>query len=144
MSHLKSGLILTDGEQLVAEIEAELWATSANPIARALGTVRRVLAMIFGFKKTGFIVVTNKRVVEVSNQIRCYCINTGREIKYLLPTSIKEVGYYKKATCGLFCPAYYLYFEGFTQKTSVLVKDADEATVQKLVDSFYVALTASR
>ena len=30
MADLKSGLILKDGEQLVMEIEAELWATSSN------------------------------------------------------------------------------------------------------------------
>ncbi len=39
MAELKSGIILQDGEELVAEIEAELWASSANPIAKALGNI---------------------------------------------------------------------------------------------------------
>lgn len=33
MAYLKSGLNLEEGENLVMEIEAELWATSSNPIA---------------------------------------------------------------------------------------------------------------
>ncbi len=43
MAQLKSGLELKDGETLVMELEAELWATSANPFAQALGAVRRFL-----------------------------------------------------------------------------------------------------
>lgn len=43
MAQLKSGLELKDGETLVMELEAELWATSANPFAQALGSIRRFL-----------------------------------------------------------------------------------------------------
>ena len=35
MAELKSGLVLDEGEKLIMEIEAELWATSANPLAKA-------------------------------------------------------------------------------------------------------------
>ena len=144
MSDLKSGLILEDGESLVMEIEAELWATSSNPIAMFIGKIRKLIAKIFGHKVNGFLVITNKRVVQVENTISCYCFNVGRQVKYLLPSSVKEIGYTKATTCGCFCPVFYLYYEAFTQRTSVQLAGADEKTAQKTVDAFYRAIAASQ
>ena len=62
---LKSGLILNEGEKLVIELEAELWATSQNPIAKAIGQIRRAIAGLLGSKREGYIVITDKRVVEI-------------------------------------------------------------------------------
>jgi hypothetical protein len=138
---LRSGILLADDETLVMEIEAELWAASSNPIARAIGIALKIIAVILGFKKQGFLVITNKRVVEVSTQIACWCITTGRQIKYVLPSSIKEIGYERTATCGCFCPAYYLYYEAFTQRTAILLKGANEADALKAVNAFYTSIT---
>lgn len=139
---VKPNVVLSAGEELIAEIEAELWATSSNPVAQLVGEIQKFIGRIFGFKKLGFIIITNQRVVEVYDQINCYVFNTERRVKYLLPSSIKEVGYTKSATCGLFCPGYYFYYESLTNVTKVLLKDADEAYAAKLVDSFYKALKA--
>jgi hypothetical protein len=142
MATTKSGISLLEGENLIVELEAELWAQSSNPIAQLIGNVQRVLSALLGFKKKGFLVITDKRVVEIYNQINCYVLNTGRQVKYVLPSSVKEIGYTKLTTCGFFCPAYYLYYEGFTQRTSIMLKDYDEASAQKIVDAFYKAITA--
>lgn len=142
MSDLKSGLILEEGESLVMEIEAELWATSSNPLAIALGQIQKFFAKIFGYRVNGFLVITNKRVVEVKKVIECYCFNTGTTVRYLLPS--KEIGYERTATCGCFCPAYYLYYESFTQRTRVMLSGADEKTAQKTVDAFYKAISAAQ
>lgn len=83
MAELKSGVILMEGEALVAELEAELWATSSNPVAQTLGDITKFISGILGFKKKGFLVITNQRVVEVFDQINCYVFNTGRTVKYL-------------------------------------------------------------
>lgn len=144
MADLKSGLILGEGESLVMEIEAELWATSSNPIAVALGNIQKFINKILGYRKQGFLVITNKRVVEVNSTISCYVFKTGQEVKYLLPSSVKEIGYEKITTCGMFCPAFYLYYESFTQRTRVLLSGADEAQAQKVVDAFYKAISASQ
>ena len=144
MSDLKSGIILEEGESLVMEIEAELWATSSNPVAMALGKIKKFFAKILGYRIKGFLVITNKRVVEVAREITCYCFNNGTTVKYLLPSSVKEIGYVRKATCGCFCPAFYLYYEGFTQRTTVMLSGADEKTAQKAVDAFYKAITAAQ
>jgi hypothetical protein len=123
------------------EIEAELWASSSNPIAQFLAQITKTNAMVLGFRNNGYLVITDKRVVEVSTQINCWCITTGRLFKYVLPASIKEVGYDKAATCGCFCPAYHLYYESFTQRTVVLLKGADEAGALKITDAFFAAIS---
>jgi len=90
MATTKSGVALAENENLVMEIEAELWATSSNPIAQALGSILRILALIFGFKAKSFLVITDKRVIEVRTYIRCWCITTGREVKYVLPAALRK------------------------------------------------------
>jgi hypothetical protein len=140
MAALASGLMLAEDEKLVMEIEAELWAVSSNPLARFLGSFYKIIAMILGFRQKGFWVITDKRVVEIATQINCWCITTGRQIKYVLPSSVKEIGYERAATFGCFCPAYYLYYESFTQRSSVLLKGADEAGALKAADAFYAAI----
>ena len=141
MATLASGIMLAENEELVMEIEAELWATSSNPIAQALGAVRRIIAAILGFKKKGFLVITNKRVVEVSTQIQCWCITVGRQVKYVLPSSVKEIGYTRSATCGCCCPVYFLYYDSFTQRTRVQLKGADESGALKAANAFYAAIS---
>ncbi|MBQ1661475.1 MAG: hypothetical protein II054_03135 [Treponema sp.] len=144
MAELKSGLVLEDGESLVMEIEAELWASSSNPIAMAFGKIAKLFAKILGYRVNGFLVITDRRVVEVSNTVQCYCVKAGRKVTYVLPSSVKEIGYTKEPTCGIFCPAYKLYYEGFTQRKEVLLAGADDASAQKAVDAFYKAISASQ
>ncbi|MDR1239038.1 MAG: hypothetical protein LBK27_02910 [Treponema sp.] len=140
MASLASGIMLAENENLVMEIEAELWASSSNPAAQLLGSVYKVIAMVLGFRKKGFLVITDKRVVEVSTQIGCWVITTGRQVKYVLPSSVKEIGYNRASTLGCFCPAYYLYYESFTQRTAIQLKGADEAGALKAANAFYSAI----
>lgn len=138
MSTLKSGITLNEGENLIVELEAELWATSSNPIARFFGSIRRIIALIFGEKRRGFIILTDKRLIEVQEVILCWCFNSNKHVKYVLPSSIKEVGYTKEATfCGCFCQAYNLYYDSFTQRTSILLKGYHEKETNELIDRFY-------
>ena len=51
MTKLKSGIVLSEGEELILEMEAELWASSSNIIARILGAIAKIIALIFGIKK---------------------------------------------------------------------------------------------
>lgn len=140
MTKLKSGIVLNEGENLVMELEAELWATSSNPIAKLIGAIKKVFALILGIKKEGFVVITDKRVVEVIRGKYFYFFDSGKVIRYLLPSGIKEIGYTKEPTFFCFCPAYQLFYEAYTQRTSVLLSDVDEAGAQRVVDAFYNAL----
>ena len=141
MATLASGITLTEDEKLVMEIEAELWASSSNPIARMIGEVQKFIAKILGIRRKGFLVITDKRVVEVGVTIMCWCVTVGRQVKYVLPSSIKEIGYTRSSTFFCFCPAYFLYYEGFTQRTSVMLKGADENGALKAANAFYAAIS---
>lgn len=145
MTELKSGLILGEDEHLVVELEAELWATSSNPIAKLIGGIVKFINLIFGNKRQGYVVITDKRVVEIIQFKALWVLNAGKSVKYVLPSSVKEVGYTKEGTCfGCFCQSYNLYYDAFTQRTSVLLSDVDEAGAQKVVDAFYKAISAAQ
>ena len=141
---LKSGIVLAENENLVMELEAELWATSQNPIAQIIGQIKKLLGLFLGIKREGFVVITDKRVVEVFQTKACWVLNTGKVVTYLMPNSIKECGYTKEGTvCGCFCQGYTFYYEAWTQQRAILLKDADEKEAQGVVDSFYKALLAA-
>ena len=143
MANLKSGLILGEDEKLVVELEAELWATSSNPIALLIGKIIKFINLLFGNKRQGYVVITDKRVVEIIQFKSLWVLNSGKNVKYVLPSSVKEVGYTKEGTCfGCFCQSYNLYYDAFTQRTSVLLSDVDEAGAQRVVGSFYKAFSA--
>ena len=143
MSNLKPGIILSENENLVMELEAELWATSSNPIARFFGFLRKIVSLIFGIKHEGYLVLTDKRVVEVRNSKACWVLNTSKDIKYVMPSSVKEVGYAKEGTfCGCFCHAYHLYYDAATQRTSIQLKGMDEKETLNLVNTFYRTITS--
>lgn len=145
MTKLKSGIVLSEGEELILEMEAELWASSSNIIARILGAIAKIIALIFGIKKKGYVVLTNKRVIEVRQNIACWVFNTGKEIKYVLPNSVKEVGYVKVGTfCGCFCQAYSLYYDAFTQRTSIQLKGMHEEETVALVNTFYKTIQSAQ
>lgn len=144
MSDLKSGIALSQGEELILEMEAELWASSSNVIARFFGVISRIFALLFGFKKKGYVVLTNKRVIEVRQNIACWCFNTGKEVKYVLPNSVKEVGYVKVGTfCGCCCQAYSLYYDAFTQRTAIQLKGMHEEETIALVNTFYKTIQSA-
>ena len=145
MSNLKSRVQLREGENLIIELEAQLWATSQNPIAKFFGSIARICALIVGTKKKGFIVITDQRVIEVQQTIACWVLNAGKSIKYVLPSSVKEVGYTQEGSFfGCFCQAYNLYHDSFTQRTSVLLPVSDEAEAQKIVDKFYETISKAQ
>lgn len=142
MDKLQSGLVLDAGEDLVMELEAELWAASSNAFARLWGTMIKFVNLLLGNRRKGFLVITNKRVVEVIQFRACWVFNVGKNVRYVLPSSVKEVGYTKEGTCfGCFCQSYNLYYDAFTQRTSVLLTVDSDAEAQKVVDAFYRAIS---
>ena len=89
---LKSGIVLGDNENLVMELEAELWATSQNPIAQIIGQIKKLIGLLFGIKREGFVVITDKRVVEVIQGKACWVLNTALKTGTGLLFSILNVG----------------------------------------------------
>ena len=134
----KSGFVLDDGETLLFGVEAELWAGSSNPIMRMIGKIERILNLLVGVKKRGYLLITNKRVIELTQHIGCWVFNAGKDVKSVLPRSIKEVGYRAEgAFLGCFCQAYTLYYEAHTQSTTIMLKGANEEEAARVAKLFY-------
>lgn len=142
MENLKSNIVLDADEKVILELEAELWATSSNPIAKLIGSFRRFINLLIGHKRFGFVVITDRRVVEVIQEKVLWVFNTGKDVKYVLPSSVKEIGYRKEGTCcGCFCQAYTLYYESFTQTTEILLSAVtSDAEAHRIADVFYNAI----
>jgi len=143
MSQLKSGLTLADGEQLVMEIEAELYASSQNPVFQFIGTLKRIWDKICGNKKRSFLVITNKRAIAVWEQIYCYCIPAHRYINTIMPANILEVGYERHTICGC-CPAIYLYLNCHINNRQFFLKSGSEADAQKIASAIYSAIASAQ
>lgn len=131
---------LLPGEQVVFQIEADFWNVGNNPIQKALGKFIKILNKFLGTSIKGQLIVTNQRVIEVREDIHCYCISAGKSMKVVMPHSIKEVGYRMTRVCGLFCPVYTLYYEGHTQSTEIQVADGDEDEMVKYIEAFCSAV----
>lgn len=136
----KSGIILDDGEQVVQEVEAEFYATSSNPLAKLFGIIAQFINLILGNKEKAFLVITNKRIFVTATSVRLYCITAGKNISYILPSSVQEIGYVKSSTCWFFCPAYDFYYKTTMRMLRFQVKEFDEKQMKKLVDDFYGTL----
>lgn len=137
MSSIHSQINFMNDEKIVAEVEAQLWATSSNAIARFIGRVLRFIAMLLGTRVRFHLIITNKRIIEVSETIQCYCFTTKRLVRYVTPSSVKQVGYSKATNCGICCSAYYLFYNSQTQYTNIMVNTSNESMVRDIVEEFY-------
>ncbi len=131
---------LLPGEQIAFQLEADFWNIGNNPIQKAFGKIQRAINKILGYRVKGFLTVTNMRVIETKEEIICYCIPANRSMKVVLPQSVKEVGYVMERICGMFCPTYYFYYEGFTQSTLIQIAGGTDEQLTGYVQKFYEAI----
>lgn len=139
-SKLKSGITPTEDECFINEIEAELQTTSFDTFSKTFSGIQKFIAAVFGFKKKAFWVITDKRVIEVYEQFAFYFFSTGRQVKFVLLSNIKEIGYVKKSLIGFLRPSYYVFYESSTQTAKMKLKKADEAEALKITEAFYDAI----
>jgi hypothetical protein len=141
MTSLKSGVDLLENETLVLEMDAELYVTSSWVILRFFYGIIRFLAQIFGFKKRGFLVVTNKRFVEVYTQIIFWVITIRKYVKSVPAGHIgKEIDYVKKGTFAFLFRAYQLYYERTRRRVYVILRGLDEREVHSAANTVYKIL----
>jgi hypothetical protein len=133
-------ITLLPGEQIAFELEADFWNIGNNPIQKALGKFVRLINKILGYRVKGYLTVTNMRVIETKEEVICYCIPSNRSTKVVLPQSVKEVGFIMERICGLFCPTYFFYYEGFTQSTLIQIEGGSDEQLTEYVQKFYEAI----
>ncbi|MDR1106816.1 MAG: hypothetical protein LBL44_10715 [Treponema sp.] len=141
MTPLKSGIDLLENESLTLEIDAELYITSRCAVLRFLQGIIRFFAQILGFRKRGFLVVTNKRVVEIYNQIIFWIINIRKYVNSVPLCKIdKEVDYVKKGTFAFLFRAYQLYYQRSWRRVYVILRGLDEKEVHQVSNAVYKTL----
>lgn len=103
----KSSLILFQGEELLAAVEGEMWATSADASTNFVQHIRKAFFGICGYKKTAQLCITNKRLVIESHET-CTCNDISSSFSTLLPQGIASVDATSIGTCccGLCCKKY--------------------------------------
>lgn len=136
----KSGIILTEGEEIVVELQTEIEnATGTGILATIIRALVKFVNIITGVKYQSWFVITNKRVVEIQSKTVCWVINSDKAIKYVLPSSVTELGYMKEKTCCCCCDEFDLYYASENSISYIalegVVKDEQEA--QAIVDAFY-------
>jgi hypothetical protein len=144
MTSLQSGVTLLDNETLVLEMDAELYVTSSCAFLRFIHGIIRFFAQILGFRKRGFLVVTNKRFVEVYNQIIFWIINIRKYVKSIPLERIEgEVDYVKKGTFAFLFRAYQLYYNKRTnRRVYVILRGLEEQDAHAAANAVYRTLNA--
>lgn len=134
-------LPLLPGEEVVFQVEGDVYGGGANPISQAIARFTAFFQKILGTRLKATLVVTNKRVIEYREVIRCWCIPTATDFKVVLPQSVQEVGYRQVTTCGCF-PFFTLYYRSIVQSTNFPIKGGSKDQLADYVAKFYAAIKA--
>jgi len=138
---VKSGVKLSDGEQVIVELEAEMWPVTKNYFVNLGTQIIKFFAGICGTKYKGYVIVTNKRIIEISKSTFCFAFTTGSVVRSIMPHSILDVGYERVGIfLGCFCPAYFLFYHGHTRSRSVKLMGFNEEQAAKLASDVYNAI----
>jgi len=133
-------LKLMSDEYIVFELEADFWDRGNNPLQKALGNIFRVAARALGYRVHGSLVVTNRRVFEMREEYRCYVFPVSRTVRALTQRGIREIGWEMRKTCGLFWPAYFLFYESETQSTVISIQNGSDEMMMDYLEKFMRAL----
>jgi len=132
---LKSGFPLLENERLILEIESKLYMTSRWLLLRFLWEIVRPFFQILGFKKTGFLIATDKRFVEVYTQTIFWFIKIRRYARSISLKKIRgNIEYVKKGSFLFFCRAYHVSYDKCCQRVYFILNGKEEEEAQKIVN----------
>ena len=135
MVTLKSGFPLSENEHLILEIESKLYMTGACLPLRFLWGIVRPFLQILGFRRTGYLIATDKRFVEMYTQTIFWFIKIR---KFARSVSLKEITgnieYVKKGTFLFFFRAYQISYDKHRQRVYFILNGKEEDEAQKIVN----------
>ena len=139
---MKCNITPLEGENLIAEIAGEMWAASSNPIVRFFAFIDKILCFIFGFRKAGYLVLTDRRIIFIRKRVALWCFPLEAIIKSYLPQGISAVGYTRKGTClGCFCPMFCLELTSISGEViTIQLKGATEKMAASYANTMYEAI----
>lgn len=84
---------LSEGEEVLQEVEGDAQTLGAGPIAKLIAIVNKILDKILGRSTKILLLVTNKRIVVIANQKMFWVIDKGVEVVNYTPRAINYIGY---------------------------------------------------
>jgi hypothetical protein len=141
---MSSTVKMLPGEDLAFELECDLIRVGTNPLMVKIAQLGASLAKLLGTSTRVKLVVTNKRVIQISSSVACWCIPQASVYQVIIPHSVKEVGYYHEAMCFGMMKSFFLYYEGLTEKNVFVMKGVTEDQMSDYVAKFYSALNAQK
>lgn len=133
---------LLPGEEIAFELEADLIKSGTSPIQVMIARAAFFIGKIFGTTAKTKLIVTTKRVVQVTNLITCYCIPTKSMFQVIMPNSVKEVGYYVESALFGICKTYMFYYQGLSESNAFFIKSGSDELLSNYTAKFYAALNA--
>jgi len=135
MVSLQSGFPLLNNERLILEIESKLYMTSRWLPLRFIWGMIRPLLQILGFKKTGYLIATDKRFVEYYTQTIFWLIKFRKYAEVVSLKNIKgNIHYVKKGRFLFFCRAYQVCYDRPWRRVYFILKGKDEDEANKIVN----------
>jgi hypothetical protein len=133
---------LLPGEEVAFEIDADVLRAGTDPVAQLIARIGVFFAKIFGHKEKAKLIVTTKRVVQVTHVIDWYCIPKKTLYQVIMPSSVKEVGYYVQTACCGMMKSFRFYYQGLTESSAFDIKGGNDKILADYVAKFYAALNS--
>jgi len=136
MASLNSGFPLLDDEQLVVEIESKLYMTSPWLLFRFIWGIVRPFLQILGFFRKGYLIATNKRIVEYYTQTIFWFIKIRKFAECVSLKKIKgNIHWTKKGSFLFFCRTYQIcYNKSWLYRVYFNLKGKSEEEATKIVN----------
>ena len=101
-------VVLMDNEQIKCQIEGNAYTDSPNPMIKLIIAIFRILSIILGVKLRTYIVITNKRIIQVDKRTVLWgIIPADTSVVTLNKRTIQSVGYAKAVRWFIFKTIYF-------------------------------------
>jgi len=150
MVSLNSGFPLQKDERLIVEVESKLYMTSPYFLLRFIWGMIRPTLQILGIRKSGYLIVTDKRLIEYYVHTFFWFIKFRRYAESVSLKDVKmNVHYVKKGTFLFFCRAFQICYDrnsyicGFPLvRVYFILKGKEEEEANKIVSLIGDAVAA--
>jgi hypothetical protein len=106
--NLSKYMTLSEGEEVLQEIEGDAYNLDSSPIARMMGAIVRNISIALGIRKKTHLIVTNKRVVRINFEKVFWVIDKGVTAISMTARSINNVGYSNIRRLVIFKTRYFM------------------------------------
>jgi hypothetical protein len=115
-------IMLFEGEEIKCQLEGNAYTDSPNPLTKLITSIFRLFWIILGIKLITFIVITNKRIIQVDKRTILWgIIPSDTSVLTLNKRTIQSVGY-AKAVRWFFFKTIYFSMSNMVSTTKITYK----------------------